>query len=203
MDADADEDAEFGDFDFDDEELKRLADEMSVDEPVTEPEAAESYESGAQTAEPTEASAGGASDGAGMDLFDLDDLDDLDDLEDVQLSSFDLGTSYFESGAYADAVMEFKQAVSDNDQPQRAMELMGTAQRRMRDFKGAVGTFRKLLATKPEDSELVLRVLYELGVTYEAVGKKAPASTLYKKIVAMSPDFRDGEAARRLEQLGG
>jgi tetratricopeptide (TPR) repeat protein len=198
---DADDASDFGDFEFDDEELQRLADEMGADsgaaedpadEPVPEPAAAKEQEPSDEVGT-----------GSGFDLSDLFDLDDLEDLDEAAPSAFHLGRSYYDSGAYADAVIEFKQAIKGNEEVHRAQELLGMAQRRLHDFKAAVGTFRELLRSDPNDAELVLRVLYELAVTYEAVGKPKPATTLYKKIMAVSPEFRDGDAARRLEQLGG
>jgi len=206
------EDEVFGEFDFDDEELQRLADEMSAESAIAEEpdEALEEVEPVAdEAADKGESAATSAEDddevgtGTGFDLSDLFDLDDLDDLDETKPSAFQLGKSYFDSGAWADAVVELKQAVEDNDEVSRSLELLGMAQRRLRDFKGAVSTFRRLLGSSPQDDELVLRVLYELAVTYEAVGKTNPASTLYKKILGLAPGFRDGEAARRLEQLGG
>jgi tetratricopeptide (TPR) repeat protein len=200
----------FGDFDFDDEELQRLADEMggapepaaddedlspTVDEPLRESEES-----------PTAAGAVALDDvgvGSGFDLSDLMDLDDLDDDEDAAPSAFELGKRYFDSGAYVDAVAELKRAVDAGQEEHRALELMGTAHRRLRDFKSAVSTFRLLLSKNPEDQDLILRVLYELAVTYEAVGKDRSAQSLYRKITQLSPGYKEGEIARRLEQLGG
>jgi len=199
--AEEDDSSDFGDFEFDDEELQRLADEMSAESDADDEPAEEAaLEPAADSVTDPDDEVGT---GSGFDLSDLFDLDDLDDLDESAPSAFHLGKSYYDSGAYADAVIEFKQAVTSGEEVHRAQELMGMAQRRLHDFKAAVGTFRQLLGSDPDDSELVLRVLYELAVTYEAVGKPRPATTLYKKIMAVSPEFRDGEAARRLEQLGG
>ncbi len=136
-------------------------------------------------------------------ISDLMDLDDLDDDEDGAPSAFDLGKRYFDSGAYVDAVAELQRAVDAGQEEHRALELMGTAQRRLRDFKAAVATFRRLLSMDPADQDLILRVLYELALTYEAVGKNRSAQSLYRKLTQLSPGYRDGEVAKRLEQLGG
>jgi len=131
------------------------------------------------------------------------DLDDLDDDEDDAPSAFELGKRYFDSGAYGDAVVELQRAVDEGEEEYRALELMGTAQRKLRDFKAAVSTFRSLLSKNPADQDLILRVLYELAVTYEVVGKARSAQSLYRKLMQLSPGYRDGEVEKRLEQLGG
>ena len=204
----------FGDFDFDDEELQRLADEMSVatavateDESSGEPEVAavpadDAVEEASPAAEPEEA-LDTVGTGSGFDLSDLMDLDDLDDFDESGPSAFTLGKGYFDSGSYADAIIELQRAVDAGEEKFLALELLGTAQRRVRDFKSAVTTFRQLLALNPDDGALVLRVLFELAVTYEVVGKERSAQSLYRKITQLSPGYRDGEAAKRLERLGG
>ena len=198
----------FGDFDFDDEELQRLAEEMGGEaslSPPEEDEASPTVDGPLEEAEAEEAEA--ALDrvgvGSGFDLSDLMDLDDLDDDEGGAPSSFELGKRYFDSGSYADAVPELQRAVDEGVEEYRALELMGTAQRKLRDFKSAVATFRLLLSKDPPDQDLILRVLYELAVTYEVVGKERSAQSLYRKLTQLSPEYRDGEVARRLEQLGG
>ncbi len=199
----------FGDFDFDDEELQRLADEMggepilvteedlspTVDEPLEESVVSPDEDSGIDL--------DSVGVGSGFDLSDLMDLDDLDDDEDDAPSAFELGKRYFDSGAYGDAVVELQRAVDEGEEEYRALELMGTAQRKLRDFKAAVSTFRSLLSKNPADQDLILRVLYELAVTYEVVGKERSAQSLYRKLMQLSPGYRDGEVEKRLEQLGG
>ena len=214
-------DGDFGDFDFDDEELQRLADEMSgateiasaddgsslESEPKPEAEAGASPEAvpeppvGAAPAAPADPDQVGL--GSSFDLSDLMGLDDLDDDMDALPSAFALGKSYFDSGCYKDAVIELQRAVEEGDERPRALELLGVAQRRLRDFKAAVSSFRQLLSLNPADPDLVLRVLYELATTYEVVGKSGSAQSLYRKLLQLSPGYRDGEVAKRLEQLGG
>ena len=195
----------FSDFDFDDEELQRLAEQMSGgtdagDEPVAAEELADAPEPEASAASAVPEEQGS---GTGFDLSDLSDLDDLDDLEESVPSAYLLGKSYFESGAYQDAIVELQRAVDGGEELHSALELLGTAQRRTRDFKSAVKTFRRLLAENPEDGDMVLRVLFELAITYEVVGKSQAAQSLYRKLNQLSPGYRDGEVERRLQQLGG
>jgi len=211
-----DEDAadDFGDFDFDDEELQRIAAEMTQDvEPVDDPDEADEQPEEPADSDHEQASADDDSEPAaeaaslGDDLFgdlgDLGDLDDLDDLNDATLTSFQLGKSYFQSGAYDDAVIELRRAVEEGDQVSESLELLGLALRRTHDFKGSVKAFKDLIAQGSSDREQVVRVLFELGVTYETVGSKASAVKLYRKVVTQVPDFRDGEAQRRLDALEG
>jgi len=206
---------DFGDFDFDDAELQRIAAEMTQDvEPVEDPdeEGAEAEgddagsgdeETEAAAAEPDAAVASGGPE-LDDDLFgDLGDLDDLDDFSEGTLTSFQLGKSYFQSGAYDDAVLELRRAVEEGDHVTESLELLGLSLRRTHDFKGSVKAFRDLISRGSDDREQMIRVLFELGVTYETVGSKSSALKLYRKVVAQAPDFRDGEAQRRLDSLEG
>jgi len=167
----------FGDFDFDDSEMQALAAQLSQEL------------------------------GGGEEL-DLDDdplagldLDGFDDFVETPRSSFELGKDYYDSGSYEDARVELQRAVDEGEELVAALEMLGIASRRLRDFRAAVECFRRLLADRLVGGMDQLRVLFEIGVTYEAAGNRRSAYKVYKRIVGADPNFRDGEVQNRLSSL--
>jgi tetratricopeptide (TPR) repeat protein len=135
------------------------------------------------------------------DLFaGLDDLGDAD-TGSHRLSAYDLGMSYYKTGMYDDATVEFRRAVGEGERLSEALEMLGMCQRRLRDFKGAAESFRRVLQERLVTGELALKVLFELGVTYEASGDRKSAYKVYKRIIDQSRDYRDGEVLNRVESL--
>lgn len=174
----------FGEFDFDDSEMQALARQLSQE--------------------------------IGDDRDVDDDLDlDLDDdplagleLDGLDLdfgapdrSPFEMGTDYFNAGSYDDAKVELQRAIDEGDHLPEALEMLGVSCRRLRDFRTAVECFRRLLAERLVAGEDQLRILFEIGVTYEAAGNRRSAYKVYKRIAGASPDFRDGEVQNRLSSL--
>jgi len=135
------------------------------------------------------------------DLFaDLEGDDDTS-LDHMVRSSFTVGMSYYNAGKYDDAIVEFQRAVKNDDETSQALEYQGNAMRRTHDFRGAVDAFKQLLGRSKNDEGEVLRVMYELGVTYEAAGNIRGAYKIFKKITDRDPTFRGGEVADRVTSL--
>ncbi len=144
---------------------------------------------------------GALSDDLLSDLFaDLEEEDDT--LDNIVRTPFDIGLSYFNAGKYEDAIAEFEQAVSrDDDETSRALEYLGNSLRRTHDFRGAVDAYKRLLGRSTADADEVLRVMFELGVTYEAAGNQRGAYKIFKKITDRDDGFRGGEVAERVTSL--
>ena len=192
----ADRDSAFEDeFDFDDDEMQRLAAELASeldgDSQIVAPVAEEDPFAGLN------------------DLADLTNFDDIGDIDDnpsaesasSRLSPFELGQSYYETGIYDDAAAEFRRAADENDHRIEALEMLGLSLRRSRDYKGAVNAFREILGESLNDTEHVLRIMFELGVTYEAAGNRRGAYKIYRRIVDRQRDFREGEVMNRVSSL--
>jgi len=172
----------FGDFDFDDSEMQALAKQLS-------------QELGEDAGEELDIDVEDDDDPlAGLDLDDFGGLD-------ATRSAFELGKDYFEAGSYEDARLELQRAVDDGQELVEALELLGITSRRLRDFRSAVECFRRLLADRLVSGADQLRILFEIGVTYEAAGNRRSAYKVYKRIVGADPDFRDGEVQNRLGSL--
>lgn len=174
----------FGDFDFDDSEMQALAKQLS-------------RELGGDGGEELEIDVEEEDDDDPLAGLDLDDFGSLD----ATRSAFELGKDYFEAGSYEDARLELQRAVDDGQELVEALELLGITSRRLRDFRSAVECFRRLLADRLVSGADQLRILFEIGVTYEAAGNRRSAYKVYKRIVGADPDFRDGEVQNRLGAL--
>ena len=192
---------EVGDFDFDDTEMQALARQLAQ-ELGEGSDAAASDSSGGFTApdgdEELELDLDLDDDDplAGLNLDDLGGFDDVD-----ERSAFDIGQSYYAAGSYDDAKAEFERSVDAGEQVPEALEMLGVTCRRLRDFRGAVECFRRLLAERLVEGEDQLKILFEIGVTYEAAGNRKSAYKVYKRIVGANEGFRGGEVQNRLSSL--
>jgi len=212
-------------FDFDDDEMQRLAAELSQEltdgsrppteidlsmdqtlldrdeEQVLEDEPTQADTPAVTGPEPTPPPMSDSDDLLGDLLADLDlDLDDDSLLEDAP-SPVDIGKSYYSSGKYEDAAVEFQRAIDSGERVKEALEHLGNSLRRMHDFRGAVDAYKRLLAAGPGAQEEVLRIMFELGVTYEVAGNRNGAYKIFGKIVERDSAFRDGEVADRVAAL--
>lgn len=170
--------ASFGDFDFNDSEMQALAKQLSQEL------------------------------GSGSEELDLDDdplagldLGGFDDVEAASRTSFEIGKGYYEAGSYEDARIELQRAVDEDQEIVLALEMLGVTSRRLRDFRSAVECFRRLLADRLVSGADQLRILFEIGVTYEAAGNRRSAHKVYKRIVGADAEFRGGEVQNRLSSL--
>jgi pilus assembly protein FimV len=138
----------------------------------------------------------------GMDLGDFD-FDDLGDIDDTlgRMTTFELAESYYKTGMFDDAAAEFRRAVSEGERVGEALQMLGVTLRRLRDFQGAVDAFRDALTGGHATGDMMMSVMFELGVTYEAGGSSRSAYKVYKKLVGRQKDYRDGEVVNRLSSL--
>ena len=136
------------------------------------------------------------------DLTNFDDIGDVSGGEDAaRLSAFELADSYYQAGMYEDAALEFRRAADQDERRLDALEMLGMSHRRNREFKGAVAAFREILGESLHDTDHVLRIMFELGVTYEAAGNRRGAYKIYRRVVNKKRDFRDGEVMNRVSAL--
>ncbi len=219
--AQADNEAMFEDeFDFDDEEMQRLAAELASEmtsemsapsmpaatrpSPPDEDEDEDGYEDevGLDFDDPFAAMDDvGAGEGLG-DLTNFDDIGDVHDADEAErLSAFQLAESYYQAGMYEDAAVEFRRAADEDERRLDALEMLGMSHRRNREFAGAVAAFREILGESLHDTEHVLRIMFELGVTYEAAGNRRGAYKIYRRVVDNQRDFRGGEVMNRVSSL--
>lgn len=202
-------------FDFDDEELQSLAQQLEkqLEEGKSMPAAATPSPTAPRSSSArVEATAPPPTplrlpDGdLDLDIDDEDPFAGMDDLGDGdtgshRLSAFDLGASYYKTGMYDDALMEFRRAVQGGERLSEALEMQGLCQRRLRDFKAAAESFRRVLQERLVTGDVALKVMFELGVTYEAAGDRKSAYKVYKRIHEQNQRFRESEVLNRIESL--
>jgi tetratricopeptide (TPR) repeat protein len=102
---------------------------------------------------------------------------------------------------FEEASFEFQRALEAGEDVAGSLEYLGHSLRRLRDFRGAVDAYKRLLSGAVTERHEVLRIMFELGVTYEAAGNRRGAYKIYKKIADREPGFRDGEIADRVAKL--
>ena len=117
------------------------------------------------------------------------------------MTTFELAESYYKTGMFDDAAAEFRRAVSEGERVGEALQMLGVTLRRLRDFQGAVDAFREALTGGHATGDMMMSVMFELGVTYEAGGSGRSAYKVYKKLIGRQKDYRDGEVVNRLSSL--
>ncbi len=202
-------------FDFDDDEMQALAaqleQEMVPEEtPAPSPPlevsvdvagpATDGFSFDVDDLEDEDAQATLADDALDLDDFDFDDLGDIDDTL-SRMSTFELAESYYKTGMFEDAAAEFRRAADEGERTGESLQMLGITLRRLRNFQGAVNAFREALTGGHAGGELMMSVMFELGVTYEAGGSGRSAYKVYKKLVGRRRDYRDGEVLNRLSSL--
>lgn len=137
------------------------------------------------------------------DDLEIDPFAGLDGLDDEpELTPWERGKANFEAGHWAEALEDLKEvSEGDSENKPEALEKQGVCCRRTRDYRGAANAFREILANKLVSGQGQLRVLFELGVTYEAAGNRRSAFKVYSKIAQRDRDFRDGEVLNRVASL--
>jgi tetratricopeptide (TPR) repeat protein len=189
------------DFDLGDDLLENDDDDFNFSTAAS-PGTDATFREPAAAREPVAAQQSAPSNGE-VDLTDLfADLEaDDETLNDLVRSPLEVGLSYYQAGKYDDAAIEFQRAIDEDNQASEALEYLGNARRRTHDFRGAVDAFKQLLGRSTSDAGEVLRIMFELGVTYEAAGNSRGAYKIFKKITDRDQGFRDGEVAERVTYL--
>jgi len=92
---------------------------------------------------------------------------------------------YLDKQDFAKAVETAKQAVRDNPEDPRALDLLGATQMVANDAKSAVDTYTQLTQKAPNTPEAYLR----LGLAQLAAKAPIPARQSLNKALALQPDF--------------
>jgi len=110
-----------------------------------------------------------------------------------------LGVVLYEAGEYDKAIAEFQQAQGDPRHMVRASSYMGLCFMNKGMYELAVRRFEQALGRLEGFTEWTKELLYNLGVAYEQMGKKAEAKAQYEQIYERDIQFRD--VAEKLEAL--
>ena len=114
---------------------------------------------------------------------------DADDHE----SHYDLGVAFREMGLVDEAIAEFQKALRGTTQRVRAYEALGQCFVDKQQHQVAASVLARAVAESPPDDQLLVGVLYLLGVTNEALGRTDEAIAFYQRVFAVDITFHDVE----------
>ncbi|MDD5306084.1 MAG: tetratricopeptide repeat protein [Deltaproteobacteria bacterium] len=114
---------------------------------------------------------------------------------------YDLGIAYKEMGLYEDAIREFESAAADPSRAALCKQMIGICYVGLERFGEAIDTLKAGLAIKGARRQEHMGLLYELGRTYELMGRTDEALVCFAKIQGREPGFAD--VASRIAALAG
>jgi len=110
-----------------------------------------------------------------------------DDLE----THYNLGIAYMEMGLQDEAVKEFRVSANDPDRKLDSLTLQGICFRDQGKFSDVEELFVALLSLDSLEPDRLVALRYELGLLYEAAGRKGEALRVFNEIFGTNPGFRD------------
>jgi len=110
---------------------------------------------------------------------------------------FELGLAYFDLNNFDEAITEFQQAIKDPALSVRALNKLGLSFHAKSMYDLAILQFNKALEKVPGMNQTSKDIIYNLGISLEAMGKRDDALTQYKKIYEADISYRD--IAKKIE----
>jgi len=107
------------------------------------------------------------------------------------LLRYQLGELLFHMKKYDEAATELQQASQNEKRRVRALNLLGSCFKAKNMLDLAVTQFEKALQTEDASTDEGKEILYNLGVTYEAMSKTEEALEAFKKIYEVDINYRD------------
>ena len=104
---------------------------------------------------------------------------------------FDLGSLLFAGGEYQEAIGQFQLAVKDPSRLTQSLNKLGLCFFKKGMYDLAVAQFEKALERESGITEITKDIIYNLGTTFEAMGKSDAAFEQYKKIYEVDITYRD------------
>jgi tetratricopeptide (TPR) repeat protein len=114
---------------------------------------------------------------------------------------YDLGLAYREMGLFADAIAEFEIAVGDPERRAEIKMMIGTCQVALERFEDAVTSFMSGLVVDSISDQQKCGLMYELGKTFQMMGRREEAVDIFDEIESIEPGFAD--VSIRIEALRG
>jgi tetratricopeptide (TPR) repeat protein len=106
-------------------------------------------------------------------------------------SHYDLGVAFKEMGLVDEAISEFQKALRGTHHRVRSHEALGACFIEKQMWPVAATILQKALLEPNLDDAQLIGVLYNLGVTYEQLGKPAEALAVYQRVFAVDIGFAD------------
>jgi tetratricopeptide (TPR) repeat protein len=104
---------------------------------------------------------------------------------------YNLGIAYMEMGLHDEAVKEFRVSANDPDRKLDSLTLQGLCFREQENYADAEDLFAALLSLDALGSDRIVALRYELGLLFEAAGRKQEALQVFREIFGNNPGFRD------------
>jgi tetratricopeptide (TPR) repeat protein len=112
---------------------------------------------------------------------------------------YELGEAEYNLKMYDEAISEFQQAVKDPALSIKALNKLGLSFHAKKMFDLAVLQFNKALEKVPGINETSKDIIYNLGTSFESMGKRDEALTQFKKIYEADISYRD--VAHKIEKF--
>ncbi len=121
------------------------------------------------------------------------------DAEDFE-SHHDLGVAFREMGLLDEAIAEFQQALRGTKFRVRTLEALGQCFVEKEQHSLAAAVLQRAAQEVGAEDDQLVGVLYLLGVSLDAIGRRDEAVKLYERVLAVDYQFRD--AADRVATAG-
>jgi tetratricopeptide (TPR) repeat protein len=106
-------------------------------------------------------------------------------------SHYDLGIAYRQMGLLDEAIGEFQKALRASGDRVRTYEALGQCFVDKQQYQIAVALLGRALADQSQSDDMLIGVLYLLGVSAEALKRWEEARAYYERVFAVDIQFRD------------
>ena len=107
---------------------------------------------------------------------------------------YEMGVLYFQTGKIGEAIQEFQKAQGNPYKRLAAMSHLAQCFARRKMFDLAARTLQNAIKEKPSFDEEKKDLIYNLGIVFEAMGKKEEAIEQFKQIYEMDAGYKDVSA---------
>jgi tetratricopeptide (TPR) repeat protein len=116
-------------------------------------------------------------------------------MEDTDYEShYDLGVAYKEMGLLDEAIGEFQKALRGTEHRIRTYEALGQCFVEKTQYQIAITILSQALQDRSQTDDMLVGVLYLLGIAAEALGRWQDAVQYYERVFALDIQFRDVSA---------
>lgn len=106
-------------------------------------------------------------------------------------SHYDLGVAYKEMGLIDEAIAQFQRSLRGESHRVRSYEALGQCFVEKRQFPVAAALLQRAAEAGDVEDHQLVGVLYLLGFSMEAMGRRTDAMRYYQRVFAVDIDFRD------------
>jgi hypothetical protein len=106
-------------------------------------------------------------------------------------SHYDLGVAYKEMGLVDEAIAQFQRALRGESHRIRSYEALGQCFVEKGQYAVATALLQRAADTSQVDDHRLVGVLYLLGYSMEAMGRRTEAMRYYQRVFAVDIEFRD------------